>query len=260
MAFRPLKALACGLALLLAGCAGQDLSPRKAAPQVKALATPSPSPAPSFPQRRPMDESRPVKVRSRSLRYDQGSQESVFYGGVTVTQDSTQMLTRELRSETQGRSAHASGGVQLSDPLRRFRAEADSADYSDSMRYGKLDGGVRVVSVDPYGVPVTMTGRSGEYADVSRWAQVLGSVTVVRGEVSATAESAVLEDGGTQVDLSGSVRVSMGLDRCRSALMHLDQVSQELTMEGDARAHFVPRHLRQAMAAPWKSAPGQEAP
>jgi hypothetical protein len=30
---------------------------------------------------------------------------------------------------------------------------------------------------------------------------------------------------------------------------------------GNARAHFVPRDLRQAMATPWKgTAPGQEAP
>jgi lipopolysaccharide export system protein LptA len=254
-----------GLGLLLAGCAARGLSPHPGPvkPAAKPTATPSPAPTPaqSFPQRRPVDESRPVQVRSRSLRYDQAAQESVFYGGVTVTQDSTQMLTRELRSETQGRSAHASGGVQMSDPVRRFRADSDSADYTDAMRYGRLDGGVRLVSVDPYGVPVTVTGRSGEYADLSRWAQVLGGVTVLRGSLSATAQSAVLEGGGTLVDLSGTVRAALGFDRCRSAMMRLDQATQELTLIGNARAHFVPRDLRQAMATPWKgTAPGQEAP
>jgi lipopolysaccharide export system protein LptA len=253
------------LAPLLAGCAARGLTPHpdpsRPAPTPAATPSPAPTPAPSFPQRRPMDQSRPVKVRSRSLRYDQSAQETVFFGGVTVTQDSTQMLTRELRSENQGRDAHARGGVRLDDPQRRFHADSDSADYSDDMRYGKLDGGVRLLSVDPYGVPVTVTGRSGEYADLSRWAQVLGGVTVVRGALSATAQSAVLEDGGTLVDLSGSVRAALGLDRCRSALMRLDQATQDITLIGDARAHFVPRDLKQAMAAPWKGgAPGQEAP
>ena len=263
---RPVKAARLlALGLLLAGCAARGLTPHPdpSRPAARPTATPSPTPAPapSFPQKRPVDESRPVKVRSHSLRYDQAAQESVFYGGVTVTQDSTQMLARELRSETQGRDAHASGGVHLDDPVRRFHADSDSADYTDAMRYGRLDGGVRLVSVDPYGVPVTVTGRSGEYADLSRWAQVLGGVTVLRGSLSATAESAVLESGGTLVDLSGTVRASLGLDRCRSALMRLDQATQELTLIGDARAHFVPRDLRQAMATPWKgTAPGQEAP
>ncbi|HTB33296.1 MAG TPA: hypothetical protein VK842_00390, partial [bacterium] len=85
-------------ALLLAGCAARGLSPHpdpaKPPAQPSPTPSPAPTPAPSFPQRRPLDESRPVKVRSKSLRYDQAAQESVFYGGVTVTQDSTQMLTR----------------------------------------------------------------------------------------------------------------------------------------------------------------------
>ena len=252
------------LALGLSACAARGLSPRTAAdaPVVAAVPTmqPTAAPTPAFPQTRPLDESRPVKVKSRSLRYDQAKQETVFYGGVTVTQDSTTLTTRELRSGDQGQSAHADGGVRVVDSVRRFQAEAGSANYTDAMRQAELLGGVRLLSVDPYGVPVTVTGQSGHYEDLSRAASVKGGVRVERGALTATAGEAELERGGELLRLLQGVQVHLGANRGQSDRAAFDQATRDMIMEGDVRARFIPRDVRKAGEAPWSTAPsGQEA-
>jgi len=208
-----------------------------------------------------VDETQPVKIRSRSLRYDQQTQETVFYGGVTATQDSTVLKAQELRSQTQGQSAHASGGVLVRDEVRRFSARSGQADYTDAMREATLSGGVHLVSVDPYGRPVTVTGRSGAYSDVRRWAKVDGGVTVLRVGLMATALGATLSEGGTRLLLEQDVRAAMGFNRLQAERAVFDQDGHSVELEGDVRVRLIPDEVRRAADAPWSASPSaQEGP
>lgn len=258
--------LGLGLGLLLAACASRGLAPRSTEgsglPPLAGVPAfqPSPTPAPAFPQTKPVDESRPVKVKARSLRYDQSRQETVFYGGVTATQDSTVLTSRELRSSDQGQNARADGDVKVVDPTRHFQAEAQSAVYANAMRSAELAGGVRLVSVDPYGVPVTVTGQSGRYVDLSRVASVEGGVHVQRGAMSADAGRAELERGGELLRLLDQVSVHFGANRGQADTAAFDQATRDMTMQGSVRARFIPREVRKAGEAPWNAAPtSQEA-
>lgn len=247
--------------LALAACASPGLKAHKApgfhavakVPQVKP--TPSPTPAPAYPQERPLDQARPVKVRSRSLRYDQKTQETVFYGGVTATQDSTVLKARELRSQSQGQSAHASGGVLVDDAVRRFWVRSGEADYTDSLREAFLSHGVHLVSVDPYGRPVTVTGQSGSYSGLSRSARVQGGVRVLRGPMQATAVSATVSDGGVLLLLEQDVRAAMGFNRLQADRALFDQKEHSVDLEGDVRVRLIPDQVRGAAAAPWNESP-----
>lgn len=255
---------AVGLALLASACASPGLqalaAPRPAAaPASTPQPSRTPTPSPSFPQQRPMDQALPLKVRSKGLRYDHQSDESVFYGGVTVTQDSTTLQARELRSQNQGQSAVADGGVLMFDPVRRFRVHAGRASYAGALRSARLDGGLVLVSVDPYGQPITVTGRSGSFSGVSRWARVEGGVWVQRGALSATAGTAQVMDGGGRVRLDGGVRARLGTDQAKADRARLDQRDRSILLEGSVRAHIVPEDLRRAMAAPWAVGDTKEA-
>ncbi len=255
-------AAALGL-LALAACVGPALKSHgtaglKALPGVPRLSpTPSPAPTPAavYPQRRPLNRAAAVRVRSRSLRYDRSTQETVFYGGVTATQDSTTMLSRELRSQTQGQSARATGGVLLSDEQRRVRVRSGEADYTDSLREALLFGGVHLVSVDPYGASVTVTGQEGAFSDLSRSARVDGGVKVLLGPLVATAVSATVQDGGVQLLLEEDVRAAMGINRLQSQRALFDQKSHSVDLQGDVRVRVVPDQVRGAAAAPWSLSP-----
>lgn len=239
-------------AVLLAGCAKPTLSPRAAqglAP-VAAVPTMEPSPVPTYSQTRPLDEARPVKVRSRSLKVGQSGSETVFYGGVTVTQDTTVLTARELRSSDQGRSALATGDVHLLDPERRVEAEAQEVEYGDAMSRASLRKDVRLRSVDPYGVSVTLTGQSATYWALSRSASMDGGVTVYRGGLTATAGSGEMFDGGKQVHLSGSVHAVLGMNEARSQEADLEAAGGSLTLKGKVRARFIPSDVRKAAANP----------
>jgi len=261
----PPLALLAVLALAFAACAAPGLKPRKAAPSAPVAAvpgaTPSPTPAPAYPQARPVDQTLPVKIRSRSLRYDKQAQETVFYGGVTATQDTTTLNSRELRSQTRGQSARASGGVVVRDETRHFLALAGEADYADSMREAALHDGVRVVSVDPYGLPVTVTGREGRYNDLSRWAEVDGDVLVLRGRLHATAVSATVGDGGSSLLLRQEVRAGMDFNRMQAERALFDQKDHSMDLEGDVRVRLIPSEVRRAADAPWsESVSAKEGP
>ncbi|HTB22240.1 MAG TPA: LptA/OstA family protein [bacterium] len=253
-----LKALALGSSLiLLAACAGPRLAAHKGAgvKPVAAVPRPQPTPEPAYPQSRPVDEARPVKVRSRSLRYNRATQETVFYGGVTTTQDSTVILSKELRSRDQGRSARADGGVLMTDSVRRFSILTGEADYTDLLREAFLSEGVHLVSVDPYGNSITVTGQSGDFSAVSRSARVDGGVTVLRGPLRASAASAFVYDGGAQLRLQKDVRVAMGFNRLQGEEALFDDKNHSLDLEGDVRLRVIPSQLRSAAAAPWSLSP-----
>ena len=230
-----------------------DIRPVAGVPAVKPR--PSPTPAPAYPQERPVNQRRPLKVRSRSLRYDQKTQETVFYGGVTTTQDSTVIHSRELLSRMQGQSARASGGVLMSDPVRRFWIKTGQADYTDLLREAVLSQGVHLVSVDPYGNSITVTGQSGSFSSLSRGAKVDGGVTVLRGPLQATAVSATVADGGSQLTLEEDVRVAMGFNRLESDWACFDDKDHSLDLQGDVRVRVIPAELRSVAASPWNISP-----
>jgi lipopolysaccharide export system protein LptA len=239
------------LGLVLGACAKPTLSPRPSASvAVASVPSPTPEPTPSYPQAKPLDQALPVKVRSKRLKVGQGGAETVFYGGVTVTQDSTVLTARELRSHDEGRNAVADGDVRLLDPLRKVEALADEADYGDALREATLRGKVRLMSVDPYGLGVTMTGQSASYLAVSRSASAQGGVTVYRGQLTATADSAEMADGGAFVHLSGSVLAIMGLNEACSQEADMEEADRSLTLRGSVRARFIPSDMRKAAADP----------
>lgn len=245
----------------LAACVGPRLAPHKASgiktvakvPSLKPHATPTP--APVYPQSRPLDQARPVKVRSRRLRYDQKTQETVFYGGVTVTQDTTMLKSRELRTQTKGQSARASGGVLMTDLVRHFWVLSGQADYADSLREASLSQGVHFVTVDPYGSAITVTGQSGSYWGLSRGAEVGGGVKVLRGPMQATALSATVSDGGISLLLESDVHAAMGFNRLQSDRALFNQKDHSVDLEGDVRVRLIPSEVRNAAAAPWSISP-----
>ncbi|MGH7443067.1 MAG: hypothetical protein ACREKE_10390 [bacterium] len=262
-------ALGCAVAgvLALAACAEPSLSPHKdrgtkPVPGIPALkANPQPTPQALYPQRRPLDQDRPLKVRSRALRYDRESGETVFYGGVTATQDTTVLLSKELRSKGEGQAARALGGVLVVDKSRRLRMRAGEADYTGSLGEARLLDGVRLVSVDPYGDPITVTGRSGSYSDLSRFAEVDGGVNVLRGPLKARARSAVVTDGGVELLLEKDVRAAMGINRLQSQEARFNQKEHWVDLLGDVRVRLIPNQVRAAAAAPWALSPtAKEAP
>ena len=241
------------LALTLGACAKPTLSPRAGgaeAPSVAAVPTLQPTPALLYPQAKPVDEALPVKVRSRSLKVGRSGAETVFYGGVTVTQDTTTLTAKELRSHDQGQSAVASGDVHLLDPERKVGARANEVEYGAALRQASLRGDVCLQSIDPYGVGVTLTGESATYLALSRSADVDGGVTIYRGGLTATAGSARLLDGGNFVQLSGGVKAKLGPNEARSQEAELMAEGRSLTLKGKVRARFIPSDVRKAAADP----------
>ena len=237
---------------LLSACAKPVLSPRQTGgvPAVAAVPTPVPTPARAYPQSKPLDQGLPVKVRSRSLKVGQGGAETVFYGGVTVTQDSTVLTAKELRSHDQGQSAVATGNVHLMDPVRKVEAEAQQVEYGDALRQASLQGSVVMRSIDPYGMGVTLTGQSATYAALSQSAHMQGGVTVHRGTLTATADVVDMQNAGASVQLSGSVEALMGPDQARAQEADLEADGHTVTLKGAVRARFIPSDVRKAAADP----------
>lgn len=251
-------ALVLAAALALGACAARGLSPRAAGPGPLpgAVPTPIPTPTPPLAQTRPLDESQPVKVRSAHLRYDQRQQRTVFYGGVTVTHDSSTLLARELSSADQGANAEANGGVLLKDTQRQFTAEAGRVRYGNAMREGSFDGGVRLVTLDPRGAAVTVTGQEGGYLGLSRSAWAAGGVQVLRGGLTVSAQRAELEEDGAVVNLKDAVDVKLGPNHALADAAQLRREGQSLELSGSVRARFTPRELRRAAEDPWQAGKG----
>jgi lipopolysaccharide transport protein LptA len=203
-----------------------------------------------YPQTKPVDQAMPIKVRSRSLKVGQAGAETVFYGGVTVTQDTTVLTAKELRSRDQGHTALAVGNVRLLDPERKVQGEAQELEYGDALRQASLRGHVRLLSVDPYGVGVTLTGATATYLALSEAASAQGGITLYRGGLTATAESAEMYGGGSYVHLSGGVDAHLGPNRARSREADLVAKGRSLTLKGAVRARFIPSDVRKAAADP----------
>jgi lipopolysaccharide export system protein LptA len=250
------RLVAAGLVLgaLMAACAKPALSPRAQSVDAPLPALPAPTPtqtpAPQYPQARPIDEKLPVKIKSRSLKVAQGGAETVFYGGVTVTQDSTVLNASELKSRDQGASALAQGGVKLTDPVRKVQALADEVEYGDALRQATLRGNVRLLSVDPYGVSVTLTGQSATYLALSREAAAGGGVHIYRGSLTATADSALMLSGGATVRMKDGVDARLGPNRARADKADLEASDRSLHLQGHVRARFIPSEIRKAAAEP----------
>jgi lipopolysaccharide transport protein LptA len=242
---------------LLAGCVSPNLGGGKGAP-APAVAAPAPAPSPTaapspaYPQARPLDESKPVKLRADRLRYNDKLKETLFKGHVVATQDTATLSADELRSSDQGQSARVSGSVKITDSQRRVSLEASEGDYSGALSEANLRGGVKVVSVDPYAVPVTVTGRSAWYQSVSRLARVEGGVRVERGRLSATAESAELDAPAETVELKGGVEAGFGANRVKSSSARLDGKRKSAAFEGGVEARLVPAEVRESAAHPEK--------
>jgi lipopolysaccharide export system protein LptA len=240
------------LALGLGACAKPTLSPRPSGQAPVAAVVPVPTPRPTlvYAQAKPLDQALPVKVRSRHLKVGQAGAETVFYGGVTVTQDTTVLTARELHSHDQGQHAVAQGDVRLLDLQRKVEALADEAEYGGALRQATLRGDVHLLSVDPYGVGVTLTGATASYGALSRSASVQGGVSIYRGGLTATADSADMADDGAFVHLSGGVEAQLGADQATAQEADLGSADRSLTLRGSVRARFIPSDMRKAAADP----------
>ena len=237
---------------LLGACAKPVLSPRAsaAAASIATVPTAQTTPTLHYPQTKPVDQSLPLRVRSRSLKVGQAGNETVFYGGVTVTHDTMVLTAKELRSHDQGKTALAVGNVILLDPDRKVQAQAQEVEYGDAMREAKLRGNVRLLSIDPYGLGVTLTGQSATYLALSESASAEGGVTIYRGTLTATAGSAEMLGGGAYVYLSNGVEAQLGPNQARSNEAEMVADGRSLTLKGAVRARFIPSDVRKAAANP----------
>jgi hypothetical protein len=156
----------------------------------------------------------------------------------------------------QGRNAEATGGVTVTDSRRAFTAEAGSLRYANALQQGSLRDGVRLVTVGPYGLPVTVTGQEGGYEGLSRSAWVDGGVTVSRTGLSVTARRADLREDEGLVDLSGDVDVRLQNSRALAQEARLRREGRSLELSGSVRARFAPEELRRAAERPWSTGAG----
>lgn len=246
-----------GAIAVLAGCVQKALGPASA-PSTgaadpgsgQAEPTPTPGLTPQYPQAAPIDERKPVKIRADRLRYDDGRKETSFLGHVKAVQDTTVLSADRLISSTQGETARVSGNVKVEDLARKVELRASEGDYSGSLTEANLRGGVRLNSVDPYSVPVTVTGQSAWMHTVSRLAEVRGGVVVERGRITATAGTARVEGAENLLVLEGAVDAALGRSRIESDRAELDGKGRRASFEGRVRAKVIPKELREASEHP----------
>ena len=154
-------------------------------------------------------------------------------------------------SSNKGESASASGHVLLEDPVRRVTLSSSEGDYTDSLGEVTLRGGVLLLSQDPYAIPVTGTGQTAWYRSLSRLARVSGGVRVLRGRVTATAETAELFGDEQKVLLEGGVDVSMGLSNTvHSRSATLRGLDKDMQFDGAVQARLIPAEVKQASTHP----------
>ena len=206
----------------------------------------------SYPQRRPLDEARPVKIKSDRLRYYDKRQETEFIGHVVATQDTAILHADRLRTSDQGESAWASGHLQLLDSGRKVELLAEWGDFSGSLSQANLCGGVVMHSVDPYSVPVTLTGESCWYQSVSRLARLEGGVTLRRGDLTATADTAVMNGTGELVELWGNVLARMGVNRVAANSALMDGSKKSVAFDGGVVALLIPSQIQDRASHPEK--------
>jgi lipopolysaccharide transport protein LptA len=218
---------------------------------------PSPSPGPmttqvvmQYPQTRPVDEKRPVRITSDHLHYNDKLKESEFIGHVVATQDTETMYADRMRSSTQGESAWANGHLRMVDFNRKVELLADEGDYSGALSEANLRGGVILHSVDPYSIAVTVTGETGWFQSVSRLARLSGGVHVERGRLTATAESAYMDGGLDRLNLLGNVKANFGVNCIQAQSATLDDLTKSILFEGDVDASLIPTQVRDSASHP----------
>lgn len=241
-----------GLAACVSPQLGRSPAPRAAAAVPVQAPSPTPAPELQYPQSRPMDEKKPVKLKSDRLRYDDKLKETEFIGHVVATQDSMTLHADRMRSATQGESASAKGHLLLEDPSRKVELSSEEGDYSGALSEANLRGGVVLHSVDPYGLPVTVTGQSGWYQSASRLARLTGDVTVERGRLTATAERAFVDGGADLLELDGQVKAEMGPNRIEASRAVLDGKKKSVAFEGGVEASLIPAQVRDSSLHPEK--------
>lgn len=247
------------MAAMVSGCVSGRLGrqPDSTAP-VQAAAAPTPAPAATpqptlaYPQALPMDESKPLTLRSDRLRYNDQAKETEFIGHVVARHDSTTLSAERLRTSTKGESAQVKGRVRLTDSSRKVELLAEEGDYSGALAEANLRGGVVLHSVDPYAVPVTVTGKTAWYHAASRLARMRGGVRVERGNLTATAARAELEGASDLLSLEEGVEAVMGSNRVRAGKVRMDGKTRSMSFEGQVEAVFRPKEVRDAASHPEK--------
>jgi lipopolysaccharide transport protein LptA len=238
---------------MLGACVEKKLGP----PVSKAALAPTPAPSPSatpelkYPQAKPLNDRAPVKIRSDRLRYNDVAKETDFLGHVVAVQDTTTLYSDRLRSTSKGESARAEGNVVLVDSARKVELKAAEGEYTDSLGEASLKGGVILHSQDPYAIPVTVTGQSAWYRSLSRLASLKGGVTMLRGRITATAETADLCGDEDLATLEGDVEISLGdHNKVRSRRAVLKGREKSMMFEGGVKARLIPAELKEASLHP----------
>lgn len=243
------------LLLPLSACVEKKLGPPEKRPSVANVAAPTPTrtvtPDLKYPQAKPLNEKAPVKIRSDQLHYNDALKETDFTGHVVAIQDTTTLYSDRLRSTSKGEAAKAEGNVVLVDEVRHIELKAAEGEYADSLGEATLKGGVIMHSQDPYAIPVTVTGQSVWYRSLSRLASLKGGVTLFRGRVTATAETADLCGDEDIASLAGNVEINLGdHNKVRSKRAVMKGREKSMLFEGNVKAKIIPAELREASLHP----------
>jgi lipopolysaccharide export system protein LptA len=211
---------------------------------VSATLTPTPTPAPSYPQAEPIEQKKPVVIHSEKLLYNDKLQETRFVGKVRARQGDTTLKADELDTHTAGQEAQVTGHVVLADTRRKILLHAGQADYLGQMDVVHLKDGVVLHTVDPYGLPVTVTSQTGEYARLSETARLEGDVLVLRRNVTATASTAYYRGAEGLLLLQRKARVHSGRNHFWADQIQFFRPRDLVTLDGQVKAVFVPSELQ----------------
>jgi lipopolysaccharide export system protein LptA len=136
------------------------------------------------------------------------------------------------------------------DPERHIELFADEGVYSGSLSESNLRGNVLLHSVDPYLVPVTVTGETGWFQSVSRLAKLQGQVHMYRGNLTASAETADLNGMLGQLRLKGGVKASLGINTISSQEALADDATHSIVFLGNVDASLIPSEVRESASHP----------
>jgi lipopolysaccharide export system protein LptA len=188
----------------------------------------------------------PVRITADHLRYEEAQSQTRFSGNVQVRQDTSTLYADELVTSNRKETGRARGNVMLVDEKRKIRASAGQVDYANKLNEAEHRDGVRVFSVDPYGISVTVTAASGHLWPAAGKASLAGGVQAYRRDASATARAAEVDQDAGLLILKEGVSVHLGENQFRSNKAVFKQQGDSLALEGDVRARFVPSQLEDA--------------
>ena len=242
------------LVLLVTACAQKKLSAPSSSKQDEVqtaiVARATPTPVYEFPQTRPLDEAKPVRISSDSLEYLDKGQETRFKGHVKVRQDGATLYADRLVAKNEGETAEASGNILLVDETRKVRMKAQSLRYANQLSVADMDGGIEIVSVDPYGRPLTVTGKSGTVWLTDGRALVRGGVDLQRGAITASAKTARVDREAGLLVMDETVKLNYGKNRFRAGRATMHEQGGKLVLEDNVRAIFIPAEIEEAAENP----------